>query len=1765
LEQRDLLSVWPAPGARGAEHAAPLAEPAPLLNDCFLPPQTARAAARAGAEPSPPPLGERPYSTTTGDTSGDTSEYMLGNVLLSVVLLESDGSIDPDTENWTQTQKDLVRAEIQEGADWWVSTLQRYFPNGKNHLTFQIDWTYLDSPAATGYEPIAGWSLDEDLWIDDFLDAVSYNTPASYFSDVSQWNDDQRVQNNCDWAYTVFVVNSYADADGCFADDYFAYGYAGGPFCVLTYDNDGWGIDEMGSTLAHETGHIFYAMDEYAGTKSYSDHRGYYDTPNHNALDNRPPALPPPDLCIMGEDSDLAYAAHEACQYTREMVGWRDTDGDGIMDVLDVPLVLAGTARYNATTRSLDFTGASSVDTLPNLNPSGNGDDLTTNTVDALLYSVDGGPWTYANFYWAYSTNVAGSVPLATPVNHTVRFHTLSAPGGPTSNELVYRSPTAQANGPYMIVEGAGVTLDAGGSLDPDAGDRIVQYGWDLNGDGVPDVTSATPAVFVPWATLRAYGIDNGPPAPASRAYTVALRTTDTTGLVSAAATANIQVRDTSPTPAVSGLPDSVEGTPYTLNLSVTDPGNDPVQSWTIDWGDGNVETVPGNPSSVPHTYLQGGARYTISASVTNQDGTFPAATPLSVYVRAHPVAAAGGPYAIQEGDSATLDGGASRDPDAGDRVVKYEWDLDRDGAYDISTLNSTTLVSWATLRNYGINNGPRAPASTSYVVALRVTDTTGLASTPATTSIDVQDTPPVPTISGLPNCVENQSYPLGLSVTDPGNDPVQSWTVNWGDGNVETVQGNPSPVPHTYLQGGASYTISASVTNPDGTFPAATPLSVYVQAHPVAAAGGPYAIKEGDNVTLDGGASRDPDAGDRIVKFEWDLDRDGDYDVSTANSTALVAWDTLRAAGIDNGPAAPGNSSYTVALRVTDSTGLVSTPATASINVQDTPPTPTISGPPDSVENQPYTLVLNVADPGNDPVQSWTINWGDGNVQTVAGNPTSVQHTFARVAQSCTISASITNPDGTFAAAALPVYVRAHPTAAPGGPYGIEEGKDVTLDGGASHDPDAGDGIVKYEWDLNADGVYDVTATTPAAPVTWTTLRAAGIDDGPAAPPYSSYVVLLRVTDSTGLVSAPATTSIQVRDAPPSLALKGADSAEEGTVYTLTLESEDYGKDALTTWSIDWRDGTPQETVSAAAGVLDPATGKWKTSTTATHRYKDGLNVYSIQAGAKDEDVGNGEYGAVPLTVTVLDVAPKILLSGAAGVNEGSAYSLTLGAVTDPGQDAITSYSVDWGDGSVEDFTVQANGAPTGRILTHTYLDGPSGYMVRASLVDEDGIHPRAEVAPVAVSVRDVAPTIDLSGAASVNEGSLYALVLGTVHDPGRDTISLYAIDWGDGQSEEFKADDIRNDPAVTHVYSDGTRAYTVSVSLTDEDGAHARAEANPFTVNVRDVPPTVAISGPTRPLKEGVLYTLQMSATDPGPSDLIDLSWSIDWGDGSETEVVSGDIESVDHVFQRCGKAIVSATATNHDGDFATNKLAITVVDVPAVLNAVQGAKSAHCNSEVQLTADFSDIAPGDVHTATWNWGDGATTSGEVVESDGTGTVYGSHVFITGGTQKVTLTLTDATSRRKTIKVATVKVKVAELVADPVDPKKTALVVAGTPGNDKVLFSNVRTKPGAVEVAVNNRVVGVFKPTGHILIYGGPGDDTIIVGKNIKQKAWLYDGQGYNTLVGAIAKPLVLGGVGSQSALARRSSTLRGPGASNANDRALAAILADWDASVR
>ncbi len=170
------------------------------------------------------------------------------------------------------------------------------------------------------------------------------------------------------------------------------------------------------------------------------------------------------------------------------------------------------------------------------------------------------------------------------------------------------------------------------------------------------------------------------------------------------------------------------------------------------------------------------------------------------------PTADAGGPYTTGEGDSLVLDGSGSTDLEP----LTYEWDLNNDGTFgDVTGVNPT--VTWVTLATFGIND------EGSYTVGLRVDDsTTGTDIDTAT--LTVTNASPAISVGGPGSILLTQPYTVALSATDPGDDTITSWTINWGDGTIDNLAGNPSSASHTYSRKG-SFNITAAVTDEDGTF----------------------------------------------------------------------------------------------------------------------------------------------------------------------------------------------------------------------------------------------------------------------------------------------------------------------------------------------------------------------------------------------------------------------------------------------------------------------------------------------------------------------------------------------------------------------------------------------------------------------------------------------------------------------------------------------------------------------------------------------------------------------------------------------------------------------------------------------------------------------------------------------------------------------------------------------------------------------------------
>ena len=303
----------------------------------------------------PPEAEVRAAGVATGSmpSSWETSEFMAGKVAVGVYLPESrgcrpedDGDCDESAEDWTDAQRAQVLEEITDGLAFWTELAKE---RHGMRLEFILDLGADGLPRTydSRYEPIQHRGSFDSAWIVEGVAARAAElgddsiAVGGSFSQVRALNNALRDEYGTDWAFTIFVVNSERDPDGFFASEtsgyrYFAYAYLGGPWTVMTYDNDGYGIGNMDAVIAHEVGHIFRAQDQYAAAQTPCNSRsGYLQVENQNSEYHRDGAA-----CTMNEESIMRgqtwpFARRLLDPYGAGQLGWRDSDEDGLIDVVD--------------------------------------------------------------------------------------------------------------------------------------------------------------------------------------------------------------------------------------------------------------------------------------------------------------------------------------------------------------------------------------------------------------------------------------------------------------------------------------------------------------------------------------------------------------------------------------------------------------------------------------------------------------------------------------------------------------------------------------------------------------------------------------------------------------------------------------------------------------------------------------------------------------------------------------------------------------------------------------------------------------------------------------------------------------------------------------------------------------------------------------------------------------------------------------------------------------------------------------------------------------------------------------------------------------------------------------------------------------------------------------------------------------------------------------------------------------------------------------
>jgi PKD repeat protein len=567
--------------------------------------------------------------------------------------------------------------------------------------------------------------------------------------------------------------------------------------------------------------------------------------------------------------------------------------------------------------------------------------------------------------------------------------------------------------------------------------------------------------------------------------------------------------------------------------------------------------------------------------------------------------------------------------------------------------------------------------------------------------------------------------------------------------------------------------------------------------------------------------------------------DTDGSETLSI--TIAGVPADSTLSAGIDDGG---GNWSLTpeeligLTITVPDDTwfdlditaiatevsnaSTASTSASIHVTVLNVAPILVISGPDEVNEGSICILSLASSDPGEDTITSWTIDWDDGVVDNISGNPSSAEHVYADGPADHTISGWATDEDGTYAAETVIVTVNnVLPTLNAGADQTADEGTFITLDPATFTDPGfdnpAGGTVEDFtaaiDWgDGNSEPLVDITLVeVPGAEGILTT---GTIDATHAYGDNGIYTVTVTVQDDDGIAVSD-TFQVTVNNVAPALTVVGAHTIAEGALLSLidlgTITDPGFDNPAnpsgpsveTFTYSIDWGDGTLADTGSATIDAVGSEGYLTGASFDGSHTFADN-GTYIVTVIVTDDDGGTDTQ---TFDVTVSNVNPTIdpdsvvnSSPSCGGAASGDAVTVELdffdpGFDHDPPETAFDTSedfdltTIDWGDGTVEttgDITVtEVPGSPgvltTGGVHgSHVYEHGGI-FTITLTVRDDDGGEAIATTTTVITGAGLIDNTLYIIGTSEVDHV--------TVNQQGNGLLRVHADFLSSGNFRTFDA----------------------------------------------------------------------------------------------------------------------------------------------------------------------------------------------------------------------------------------------------------------------------------------------------------------------------------------------------------------------------------------
>lgn len=748
--------------------------------------------------------------------------------------------------------------------------------------------------------------------------------------------------------------------------------------------------------------------------------------------------------------------------------------------------------------------------------------------------------------------------------------------------EPVNTPPVANAGADQQVLIGQTITLDGSKSSDID-GDALT-YHWLITSPSETKAVLVNEKTVSPKITIKEHGT-----------YVIQLIVNDGKA-DSAADTVSLEVGNVKP--VANAGPDQADlpGTIFHLDGSKsTDADGDALTyRWRIASApEGSTSELTGADTSTPSIAPDQYGVYTIELIVNDTYVDSDADTVVIDTSNAAPVANAGPDQQVAIGQTVTLNGSGSVDPD-GD-ALQYYWTI-------ISPSNTTAVLS----SNTAVMPTLVIKEHGTYVVQLVVNDGK-FNSAPDTVNLVVANTKPIANAGANQNAEPGDQVQLdgSLSRDQDGDALTYRWrVVSAPSGSAAQIIGNTTFIPTFTPDLYGMYTIELIVN--DGYVDSEPDLMVIdaSNAAPVANAGADQNVKVGQTVVLDGSKSTDAD-GDPLT-YLWTI-------VSPSDTVAVITNNTSAAPSIE----IKEQGTYVIQLVVNDGK-TDSAPDTVSLTVENTKPVANAGV--DKAAN-PGSLVqldgsLSKDDDGDQLTYRWRIVSAPEGSAAELASADSVNPTLTTDAYGMYTVELIVN-DGYVDSDADTVVIdasNAAPIANAGNDLDVYIDHTVNLDGSKSSDPDSDP--ITYLWTIISPSNTTTTIANNTAVMPSITIREQG-----------TYVVQLVVNDGK-VNSEPDTVTLTVVNSKP-IANAGPDQSGDATEFQLDGSlSRDADKDPIT---YRWR------VVDAPQGSAAEIVGDQSVKPTFT---PDQYGRYTIELIVNDGKVDSNADTMVIDTTNAVPVA---------------------------------------------------------------------------------------------------------------------------------------------------------------------------------------------------------------------------------------------------------------------------------------------------------------------------------------------------------------------------------------------------------------------------------------------------------------------------------------------------------------------------------------------